>query len=175
MDYTEVVCGIVWHNGRILFMERFNPPYEGVNCFPGGKIEPDQTLENALNDEILDETHLKINRAIYLGYVKEIIQEPEAIYKNLLHFYAVNPIDFDYAAKTREGTNKAILLTDLKNPKCCLGDTVAPLALLIINRIPIDAWTIDDLTDALTDSTVFGNEYNFVKSNGKYIQTESVL
>ncbi|MCQ9157218.1 NUDIX hydrolase [Acidomonas methanolica] len=46
----------VFHEGRILLVRRANPPDAGRWGFPGGKIEPGETIENAAVRELLEET-----------------------------------------------------------------------------------------------------------------------
>lgn len=53
MKKIEVVAAIIVHTDKILCVQRNESKYEYVSFkyeFPGGKIEPDETAENALVD-----------------------------------------------------------------------------------------------------------------------------
>ncbi|MEP0520146.1 MAG: NUDIX hydrolase [Hyphomicrobiales bacterium] len=57
-DIRPIVATIsaVAHEGRILLVRRANPPDAGCWGFPGGKIEPGETIERAAVRELLEET-----------------------------------------------------------------------------------------------------------------------
>ncbi|MBB3809182.1 NUDIX hydrolase [Pseudochelatococcus contaminans] len=50
------VIAVVLHEGRTLLVRRANPPDAGLWGFPGGKIEPGETIANAAIRELLEET-----------------------------------------------------------------------------------------------------------------------
>lgn len=43
---------------RALFVQRGKAPYEGIWSLPGGRVEPGETLEEAVRRELLEETGL---------------------------------------------------------------------------------------------------------------------
>ena len=43
---------------RVLFVQRAKAPYEGSWSLPGGRVEPGETLEQAVRREVLEETGL---------------------------------------------------------------------------------------------------------------------
>lgn len=43
---------------RVLFVQRGKAPYEGTWSLPGGRVEPGETLEEAVRRELLEETGL---------------------------------------------------------------------------------------------------------------------
>lgn len=71
---TRVVMGLLFNdNGNILIAKRNETQrYGGHWEFPGGKIEPDETIENALEREIREELNAPIIISeIHPGYIFE--------------------------------------------------------------------------------------------------------
>ena len=59
----EVVAAIIMHNNKILCVKRGKGKFEYVSLkweFPGGKVEPDETLEQAIVREIQEELIVNI-------------------------------------------------------------------------------------------------------------------
>ena len=56
-----VVAAIIRRNDRILITQRFNDVHlAGLWEFPGGKVEPGESLDEALRREILEELGIRI-------------------------------------------------------------------------------------------------------------------
>lgn len=67
----EVVCGVIQDNfGKILITQRGGREYCGKWEFPGGKIEPHETIFESIQREIMEELKLNITP------VKKIISYP---------------------------------------------------------------------------------------------------
>ncbi len=68
---VDVVAGVIFRHGLILIARR-NPggPHGGLWEFPGGKVEPGESPEEALARELLEElgAHVAV-----LGLMKEVI------------------------------------------------------------------------------------------------------
>ena len=63
MKQIQVVAGIIENDGKILCMERDKGKYDYVSYkweFPGGKIEPGETKEQALERELREEMELEV-------------------------------------------------------------------------------------------------------------------
>ncbi|WP_236622738.1 NUDIX domain-containing protein [Methanococcoides methylutens] len=63
MKHYEVVAAIIMDDDRVLCVQRDHGKYDYISLkyeFPGGKIEPDETKEQALERELLEELDLNI-------------------------------------------------------------------------------------------------------------------
>ena len=60
MKTIEVVASIIHQNGKILATQRGYGDFKGLWEFPGGKIEPGETTEEALRREIREELNIDI-------------------------------------------------------------------------------------------------------------------
>jgi 8-oxo-dGTP diphosphatase len=64
MKKVEVVAAVIFHNNKILCVQRGDNKYNYIAFkyeFPGGKVESGETNEGALKREILEELNLKIS------------------------------------------------------------------------------------------------------------------
>jgi 8-oxo-dGTP diphosphatase len=60
-DAPQVAVGaIVVRDGRVLLVRRGHPPSEGLWAIPGGSVELGETLQEAAEREIMEETGLTI-------------------------------------------------------------------------------------------------------------------
>ena len=56
-----ISAGIIIHNNKVLVCQRRNNSYYGLKWeFPGGKKEPDETIEQCLKREIMEELDLDV-------------------------------------------------------------------------------------------------------------------
>jgi len=54
------VGALVEHNAKVLLVKRGEPPYKGLWCIPGGKVHFGESLQEAAEREILEETGIVI-------------------------------------------------------------------------------------------------------------------
>ena len=60
-DKPQVAVGaIVINDGRVLLVKRSQPPSKGLWAIPGGRVELGETLKQAAEREIIEETGLTI-------------------------------------------------------------------------------------------------------------------
>lgn len=83
----DVVAGIIWREGRYLAVER----PEGSNMagwweFPGGKIEPEESREDALVRELQEELAIT---PVEFEYWRDLEHEYDA-FSVRLHFFHIN-------------------------------------------------------------------------------------
>jgi ADP-ribose pyrophosphatase YjhB (NUDIX family) len=75
--------------GRLLVIRRGHAPHEGLWSVPGGRVEPGETLEAAVEREVLEETGLRVRVGVPVGRVRipagEVAYEVTDFACTLLH------------------------------------------------------------------------------------------
>jgi 8-oxo-dGTP diphosphatase len=98
------VGAIVVHEGRLLLVRRLRPPAAGTWTVPGGRVEPGETLTEAVAREVLEETGLTVEVGDLAGWVE---RAGEGYHFVILDFLArvagdrVEPVPGDDAADAR--------------------------------------------------------------------------
>jgi ADP-ribose pyrophosphatase len=82
------VGAIVIKDNGVLLVKRNKPPGEGLWAIPGGRVELGETLQQAAEREILEETGLKIRAGDPL-YTFEVI-EPDDVGRIQFHYVIVD-------------------------------------------------------------------------------------
>ena len=61
------VGAVVFHDGAVLLVQRRNPPCADEWAIPGGKVRLGETLQEAAEREILEDTglHIKAGEPVY--------------------------------------------------------------------------------------------------------------
>jgi 8-oxo-dGTP diphosphatase len=82
------IGAVVFHNDAVLLIKRKNPPYQNEWCIPGGKIQAGETLQQAAEREIREETgiHIQAGEPVY---VFDII-ERDSNSKPVLHYVVID-------------------------------------------------------------------------------------
>jgi 8-oxo-dGTP diphosphatase len=70
MKIIEVVAAVIKHNNKIFTTRRGYGEFENMWEFPGGKIEAEETREDALIREIKEELELDIKVSTYITTVE---------------------------------------------------------------------------------------------------------
>jgi 8-oxo-dGTP diphosphatase len=70
------VDGIIIQNKKMVFIKRANPPFKGKYALPGGFVEYNETVENAVLREIKEETGLKTKIKSLLGVYSDPKRDP---------------------------------------------------------------------------------------------------
>lgn len=74
-QWIDVAAGIIWRSGKILISERkLDPPAQSPDQklweFPGGKQESDESIEDCLRRELLEELDILISTPKFLTTVE---------------------------------------------------------------------------------------------------------
>ncbi len=58
-DFSLAVGGVLWHNGKVLLVQRGNNPGKGTWTIPGGYVDLGESIGEAVIREIQEETGIK--------------------------------------------------------------------------------------------------------------------
>ena len=70
MLVIEVVATILKQDDKVLIAERNRGQFDGMFVFPGGKIEKNETQEEALKREMLEEFEIEIKVSKFLTKIE---------------------------------------------------------------------------------------------------------
>ena len=99
MGPRDVVAAIIKKDDYYLLAKRNKEQYMGLKWeFPGGKVEKDESFEEALSREILEE--LNVNIEIHNKVAEERYQDDEI--NIVLHYYMCSLIDTDIVLSEHE-------------------------------------------------------------------------
>lgn len=99
MSPRDVVAAIIKKDDCYLLAKRNKEKYMGLKWeFPGGKVEKDESFEEALSREILEE--LNVNIEIHNKVAEERYQDDEI--NIVLHYYMCSLIDMDIVLSEHE-------------------------------------------------------------------------
>jgi 8-oxo-dGTP diphosphatase len=71
------VSAAIFRDGRVLIVRRAAPPAHGLYTLPGGGVELGETLVDAVNREVREETGLKVEPLVLAGY-RQVIERDAA-------------------------------------------------------------------------------------------------
>jgi mutator protein MutT len=114
------VAAIVFHQDKVLLIQRANEPGKGQWTFPGGKLQAGETLQHAAERETYEETRVKVTS----GNIAHTFEMIEYDHNNNLKFHYII-IDLD--ARYVEGTPQA--RDDARDAKWVSKTEVASLEL----------------------------------------------
>ena len=90
---AEVAVGaIAVDENRLLLIRRGHGPGAGLWSFPGGRVEPGETLHEAVVREAFEETGLEVVVDRFVGYVERFGDDP-APYHFVIMDFAVTVLD----------------------------------------------------------------------------------
>ncbi len=131
MKENRIVAGIINISDKILFIERVKEPFKGTLIMPGGKVEPGETLDAALDREILEETGLSVKEKRQVGFYDEIVLHNRiATHRHLITLYLVS----SYSGSPRESDEGKIVLVGV-NELPLVRDSINPSDYRMIERV----------------------------------------
>jgi len=90
MKTNKIVVGLIEKDGQVIFILRLKEPFKGTLILPGGKVKERETLDEALQREILEETGLHIKSYLEVGYYDEkVYHQAEATHRHLIYLYHI--------------------------------------------------------------------------------------
>jgi len=129
----RIVVGIVEFKNNILFIKRVKEPFKDTLILPGGKVDNGETLDQALEREILEETKSKEP----IGYYDEVVySNGEPTHRHELTIYHVVPISFNYK-DSKEGHVLKITIPRIPHRK----DEINPSDYRMLERFLIQKQT----------------------------------
>jgi 8-oxo-dGTP diphosphatase len=114
------VSAVIWNaHGRMLLIQRANPPRQGEWSLPGGKVEFGEPLRTAVLREIREETGLEIE-ILDLVDVAELLPDTS---RNTDHHYVL----IDFSARVLSG--EPVAASDAKKARWFTMEEVGSLPL----------------------------------------------
>lgn len=85
---------LVREGDRFLLVQRRRPPFQGFWSLPGGGMELGETVEEALQREVREETGLEVTIAHFLGYANAIERDEadRVRYHYLIMYFEATPV-----------------------------------------------------------------------------------
>jgi 8-oxo-dGTP diphosphatase len=98
------IGAVVFKDGKVLLVKRGTPPSEGLWAIPGGRLELGETLQQAAEREILEETGVVI-RALDPVFTFDVIEKTKA--GEILFHYVIVDLAADYISGEPEAGDDA--------------------------------------------------------------------
>lgn len=89
------VGGVVIHRNRILLVQRGTPPAIGEWAIPGGRVELGETLQAAVEREIMEETGVRVQAGKMMHLFESIHEDPNG---GIRFHYIIVDFQADYVA-----------------------------------------------------------------------------
>jgi len=83
----HVVIGLIYDNHKLCVAKRLSEPYLGYIECPGGKVEENESLEDALKRELFEEVNLSLFDNQFLKSIQ--VENEYGIF--VLHFFKIIP------------------------------------------------------------------------------------
>lgn len=113
LTVDAIVFGYQQRQLKVLLIRRQYAPFEGAWALPGGFVKEDESLETAVERELLEETGVKINYLEQLYTFGRPDRDPRQRVVTVAYFGLVNPAQFDIAASTDAAEARWFSVTDL--------------------------------------------------------------
>jgi ADP-ribose pyrophosphatase YjhB (NUDIX family) len=89
-NVAAAVCAVIVCNGQMLLVERAQQPAKGKLDFPGGFVDYDESNEQAIKRELLEELQLQVNAMQYLFSYPNRYLYKDVLYSTLDSFFEIS-------------------------------------------------------------------------------------
>jgi 8-oxo-dGTP diphosphatase len=115
---VPIVITILAHQDQYLFIQRRNPPYEGLWSLVGGKVDVGEHIVTAAVREVIEETRTKsIDDYEYRGLVSErLVDVDNNLLSHFLIFVGYATID-GFSENHREGDLRLFSMNEIEKMK----------------------------------------------------------
>ncbi|TFH11088.1 MAG: NUDIX domain-containing protein [Candidatus Thorarchaeota archaeon] len=115
---VPIVITILECQNRYLFIQRKNPPYEGLWSMIGGKINTGEHITEAAIREVMEETGTqKVDDYIYRGLVSERLVDAGGTLLSQFLIFVGHAIIAEYTQNHREGALALFSLDEIHEKK----------------------------------------------------------
>jgi 8-oxo-dGTP diphosphatase len=99
VEYPEcprvAIGALVLREGRVLVVERGNPPAEGLWALPGGSVELGETLAEATEREVLEETGIVVRAGKVVYGFDAVVRDDDA---RVRFHYVILDLECEYVS-----------------------------------------------------------------------------
>ena len=128
---VPAVGAVVVHDGAVLLVRRGRAPSRGVWAVPGGRIELGETLAEAAEREVREETGIRIRAGEPVWSFDSVVRDAEG---RVAFHYVIVDLLADYVAGEPCAGDDA-LAARWARPEDLAGMTVSPPTLELLERI----------------------------------------
>ena len=128
---VPAVGAVVVHEGAVLLVRRGRAPSRGVWAVPGGRIELGETLAEAAEREVREETGVQVRAGEPVWSFDSVVRDPEG--RVAFHYVVVDLLADYVAGEPRAGDDA--LAARWARPEDLPGMTVSPPTLHLLERI----------------------------------------
>lgn len=115
---VPIVITILECQNRYLFIQRRNPPYEGLWSLVGGKVNVGEHICSAAVREVMEETGAeRVERYDYRGLVSERLVDPDGNLRSQFLIFIGHASISSFTQNHREGDLALFTLDDIENMK----------------------------------------------------------
>ena len=128
---VPAVGAVVVHEGAVLLVRRGRAPSRGVWAVPGGRIELGETLAEAAEREVREETGVQVRAGEPVWSFDSVVRDPEG--RVAFHYVIVDLLADYVAGEPRAGDDA--LAARWARPEDLAGMMVSPPTLELLGRI----------------------------------------